>query len=113
RSAMDSCAMQGIVMCHLSHAYRDGASLYFTVISSPGDRGGATSWWDVKTAAIDAIQSAGGTISHHHATGRDHTPWLAGEIGELGLEAIAGVKERLDPEGIMNPEKLLDPLLIR
>ena len=113
RSAMDSCGMQGIVMCHLSHAYRDGASLYFTVISSPGDRGGATSWWDVKKATIDAIQSAGGTISHHHATGRDHTPWLAGEIGELGLEAIAGVKERLDPEGIMNPEKLLDPLLIR
>lgn len=111
RSAMASCGMKGIVMCHLSHAYPDGASLYFTVISSPGSSGGIVSWPIVKSAAVEAIRRAGGTLSHHHATGRDHAPWLAGEIGELGLEAIAGVKAGLDPEGIMNPGKLLPPLL--
>lgn len=99
--------MKGVVMCHLSHAYRDGASLYFTVISSPGTSGGAAAWPLVKAAACAAIQSLGGTLSHHHATGRDHTPYLAGEIGDLGIEALAGVKERLDPAGIMNPGKLV------
>lgn len=100
-------AMNGIVMCHLSHAYPDGASLYFTVISTPGREGGAESWPRVKSAALDAIQGAGGSISHHHATGRDHVPWVEGEIGELGVDALRAVKERLDPVGIMNPGKLL------
>ena len=113
RSAMASQAMNGVVMCHLSHGYPDGGSLYFTVLSSPGNDGAMRSWPVVKSAALEAIQRAGGTISHHHATGRDHAPWLAGEIGELGIEAIAGIKSRLDPEGIMNPEKLLPPLLVR
>lgn len=113
RSAMASQGMKGVVMCHLSHVYPDGASLYFTVLCSPGREGAARSWPFVKGAALDAIQDAGGTLSHHHATGLDHTPWLTGEIGELGVETIAGIKSRLDPEGIMNPEKLLPPLLAR
>jgi len=106
-AAMASQGMKGIVMCHLSHAYRDGASLYFTVISSPGTDGGAASWPVVKRAACEAIQAAGGTLSHHHATGRDHAPYVAAEIGDLGIEALLGVKERLDPAGIMNPGKLI------
>lgn len=113
RSAMTAQGMKGVVMCHLSHAYPDGASLYFTVISSPGREGAVHSWPIVKSAALGAIQSAGGTLSHHHATGMDHAPWLNGEIGELGVETIAAIKSRLDPEGIMNPEKLLPPLLAR
>ena len=107
RSEMAAQGMKGIVMCHLSHAYRDGASLYFTVISSPGTGGGTSSWPPVKAAACRAIQAAGGTLSHHHATGRDHTPYLAGEIGELGIDALRGIKERFDPAGIMNPGKLV------
>ncbi|MDQ2621462.1 MAG: FAD-binding oxidoreductase [Actinomycetota bacterium] len=99
--------MDGIVMCHLSHAYPDGASLYFTVISSPGREGGAVTWPRIKSAALDVIQGAGGSISHHHATGRDHMPWVEGEIGELGVDALRAVKEQLDPVGIMNPGKLL------
>jgi alkyldihydroxyacetonephosphate synthase len=95
--------MSGIVMCHLSHAYRDGASLYFTVIASPGPAGPAESWQSVKRAAAEAIQAGGGTLSHHHATGRDHGPWLDGEIGNLGVETLAAVKRTLDPAGIMNP----------
>lgn len=107
QSAMASQGMKGIVMCHLSHAYRDGASLYFTVISSPGRDGGVAGWPVVKAAACDAIRAGGGTLSHHHATGRDHTPYLAGEIGELGIEALKGIKEKFDPAGIMNPGKLI------
>jgi alkyldihydroxyacetonephosphate synthase len=99
--------MEGIVMCHLSHAYRDGASLYFTVIASQGAEGGVANWPKLKRAACEAIQSAGGTLSHHHATGRDHAPWVEGEIGTAGIDALRALKERFDPAGIMNPEKLL------
>lgn len=99
--------MDGIVMCHLSHAYRDGASLYFTVIASQGSEGGAVNWPKLKRRACEAIQTSGGTLSHHHATGRDHTPWLEGEIGTAGIDALAALKERFDPAGIMNPGKLL------
>ena len=105
--AMSGEGMDGVVMCHLSHAYPDGASLYFTVISSPGRDGGAAAWPRVKAAALEAIQASGGTIPHHHATGRDHAPWVEGELGELGVEALRAVKERLDPAGGMNPGKLL------
>lgn len=105
--AMAKQGMNGVVMCHLSHAYPDGASLYFTVISSPGVAGGAASWPAVKAAALDAIRAGGGTASHHHATGRDHRGRVEDEIGPLGVEALRSVKERLDPAGIMNPGKLL------
>lgn len=99
--------MEGIVMCHLSHAYRDGASLYFTVIAAQGAAGGAANWPKLKRVAGEAIRSAGGTLSHHHATGRDHAPWVEGEIGAAGIEALKALKERFDPAGIMNPGKLL------
>ena len=49
----------------------------------------------------------GGTITHHHAIGRDHRRWLAAEDGELGIEVLRAAKQRLDPAGIMNPGKLL------
>ena len=111
RSAIESelaaNGMNGLVMCHLSHAYRDGASLYFTVIAEQGAEGGAVNWPKVKRAACEAIRSAGGTLSHHHATGADHAPWIEGEIGRSGVEAIRALKERLDPAGIMNPGKLI------
>jgi alkyldihydroxyacetonephosphate synthase len=97
----------GIVMCHVSHVYRDGASLYFTVVARgrPGEE--IEQWRAVKAAACDAIVAAQGTITHHHAIGRDHAPYMEAEVGETGLEALRALKERLDPAGIMNPEKLL------
>jgi len=107
QSELDALGMNGIVMCHLSHAYRDGASLYFTVIASPGQDGGLASWRRIKAAASAAIQVAGGTLSHHHATGRDHRPYLEGEIGAIGIETLRAVKDQLDPTGIMNPGCLL------
>jgi alkyldihydroxyacetonephosphate synthase len=111
RSAIDG-ALRGqgggaLVMCHLSHAYRDGASLYFTFIAPRRPGAEIEQWREVKTAACEAIVAQGGTITHHHAIGRDHAPYMRAEVGELGLEALAALKERLDPAGIMNPGKLL------
>ncbi|MEJ7875310.1 MAG: FAD-binding oxidoreductase [Solirubrobacterales bacterium] len=107
RSTLEAEGTPGIVMCHLSHAYRDGASLYYTFIapSKPGSE--IEHWRAVKTAACEAIVATGGTITHHHAVGRDHAPYMRAEVGELGLEALRALKERLDPAGIMNPGKLL------
>ncbi|MGI9020699.1 MAG: FAD-binding oxidoreductase [Solirubrobacterales bacterium] len=96
-----------LVMCHLSHAYRDGASLYFTFIAPrrPGEE--MEQWRGAKAAACEAIVATQGTITHHHAIGRDHAPYMTAEVGELGVEALRALKERLDPAGIMNPGKLL------
>ena len=97
----------GVVMCHLSHTYRDGASLYFTFLARRRPGAELEQWRAVKTAACQAIVETGGTITHHHAVGRDHLPYMRAEIGELGIEALRAVKERLDPAGIMNPGKLV------
>ena len=66
-------------------------------------------WRAAKDAACEAIVEHGGTITHHHAVGRDHAPWMRAEVGELGLELLRAAKQRLDPAGIMNPGKLLPP----
>jgi alkyldihydroxyacetonephosphate synthase len=95
-----------LVMCHVSHLYRSGASLYFTFLARQQDDPLAQ-WRAAKSAACDAIVANGGTITHHHAVGRDHAPWMKAEVGELGLDLIRAAKERLDPAGIMNPGKLL------
>jgi alkyldihydroxyacetonephosphate synthase len=97
----------GYVMCHLSHAYPDGASLYFTFLAPRREGAEIEQWREVKTAACEAIVRSRGTITHHHAVGRDHAPYMAAEVGELGIGALQAVKERLDPAGIMNPGKLL------
>jgi alkyldihydroxyacetonephosphate synthase len=97
----------GLVFCHLSHAYADGASLYFTFIARARSGEEVEQWARVKRAACEAIVARGGTITHHHAVGRDHAPYMEAEVGETGLEVLRAVKERLDPTGIMNPGKLL------
>ena len=86
---------------------RDGASLYFTFIAPRRPAAELEQWGAAKTAASEAIVEAGGTITHHHGVGRDHVPYMGAEIGELGIDALRAVKERLDPDGIMNPGKLL------
>jgi alkyldihydroxyacetonephosphate synthase len=97
-----------IVMCHISHVYPAGASLYFTVIAALTSEP-AAQWRRAKDAASRAILAAGGTITHHHAIGRDHRPYLEDEIGALGVEILRAVKRTLDPRGIMNPGALVDP----
>src|SRR4029453_11333613 len=96
-----------IVMCHVSHAYADGASLYFTFLTRARRGAELEQWREAKTAACEAIVAAEGTITHHHAVGRDHAPYMRAEIGELALGALWAVKERLVPAGIMNPGKLM------
>jgi alkyldihydroxyacetonephosphate synthase len=106
-SALRAQGTPGIVICHLSHAYRDGASLYFTLIARSRRGEELAQWRAVKAAACEAIVAARGTITHHHAIGRDHAPYMPAEVGETGLEALRAIKRRLDPAGIMNPGKLL------
>ncbi len=97
----------GLVWCHLSHAYADGASLYFTFIARSRRGEELEQWRQAKRAACEAIVACGGTITHHHAVGRDHAPYMEAEVGRTGLDVLRAVKEQLDPAGIMNPGKLL------
>ena len=96
-----------IVLCHVSHVYPTGASLYFTVVCAQADD--PLAQWARGQAGrrADAIVARGGTITHHHGVGRDHRPYLVDEIGELGVEILRAVKQRLDPAGIMNPGVLV------
>jgi alkyldihydroxyacetonephosphate synthase len=97
----------GVVQCHISHAYPDGASLYYTYIFPRDLEREVEQWRAIKAAASDAIAANGGTISHHHGVGEDHLPWIAGEKGPLGIDVLRAVKMALDPNGVMNPGKLL------
>ncbi len=105
----DSLSGQGtppLVMCHISHTYPTGASLYFTIVAKQLDDP-ITQWHTAKQAVGDAIAASGATITHHHAVGRDHRPWLTEEIGELGVRVLRAVKQAVDPVGILNPGKLI------
>ncbi|MFI0486084.1 FAD-binding oxidoreductase [Actinomadura sp. 9N215] len=98
-----------LVMCHISHVYPSGASLYFTVVSAQGEDP-VGHWARAKRAACEAIVDAGGTISHHHGVGTDHRDWYAREIGPLGAAVLRAVKDRVDPSGILNPGVLIPGL---
>jgi alkyldihydroxyacetonephosphate synthase len=95
-----------LVLCHVSHLYPTGASLYFTILARQDPADPVAQWRTAKAAACDAIAAEGATISHHHAIGRDHAPWLQREVGDLGLDVLRAVKQRCDPAGIMNPGKI-------
>lgn len=106
KSGFTDAGRKVFVMCHVSHVYPTGASLYFTLLA-PLAADAQEVWSGIKHRVGDAIMAAGGTISHHHAVGRDHAPWLEEEIGETGVRILAAVKRELDPEGIMNPGAVL------
>ncbi|MEU8395750.1 FAD-binding oxidoreductase [Nonomuraea sp. NPDC048892] len=97
-----------LVMCHISHVYETGASLYFTVVT-PQDADPVAQWQRAKTAVNAAIVEAGGTITHHHGVGRDHRDAYGAEIGPLGSAVLRAVKAELDPAGILNPGVLIPP----
>ncbi len=100
----------GRVFCRFTHVYPDGPAPYFTVLA-PARRGAEVEqWWTVKRAVSDAIIAAGGTITHHHAVGRDHRPWYDRQRPEPFAQALAGAKAAVDAAGIMNPGVLVDPL---
>jgi len=95
------------VGCRFTHVYPDGAAPYFTVLA-PARRGSEASQWDdIKAAASEAILTAGGTITHHHAVGRDHRPWYDRQRPDPFAAALSAAKQALDPAGVLNPGVLI------
>ena len=108
-SALQEACGGGAVTVRLTHAYPDGAAPYFTCVA-PAERGAeARQWGAVKRAASDAILAAGGTITHHHAVGRDHRRWYDVQRPEPFAAALAGAKAAVDPGAILNPGVLFVP----
>jgi alkyldihydroxyacetonephosphate synthase len=103
----DACGA-GTVTCRFTHVYPDGPAPYYTVLA-PARRGEELDQWaQIKSAAADAILSAGGTITHHHAVGRDHRPWYDRQRPEPFATALRAAKAALDPTGALNPGVLID-----
>jgi alkyldihydroxyacetonephosphate synthase len=99
----------GRVTCRFTHVYPDGPAPYYTVIA-PGRKGSELEQWDeIKSAASEALLRLGGTITHHHAVGRDHRPWYDRERPDGFARALRAAKRELDPGGILNPGVLFDP----
>jgi alkyldihydroxyacetonephosphate synthase len=98
-----------LISCRFTHVYPDGPAPYFTVLA-PAVRGGEVEQWDeVKAAVSEALLAAGGTITHHHAVGRDHRPWYDRQRPAPFAAALRAAKAELDPAGILNPGVLIDP----
>jgi alkyldihydroxyacetonephosphate synthase len=97
------------VSCRFTHVYPDGPAPYFTVLA-PARRGSEVEQWDeIKAAVSEAVIAAGGTITHHHAVGRDHRPWYDRQRPERFAEALRAAKRAVDPAAILNPGVLVDP----
>ncbi|GAC1440973.1 MAG: FAD-binding oxidoreductase [Mycobacteriales bacterium] len=105
-AALHSSLPDAVVMCHVSHLYAHGASLYFTVLGKQASDP-VGQWQQAKRTASDAIVASGATITHHHAVGADHRQWMTEEIGPVGVDVLKAVKSVLDPAGILNPGKLI------
>jgi alkyldihydroxyacetonephosphate synthase len=98
------------VTCRFTHVYPDGPAPYFTVLA-PARRGGEVEQWDeVKAAVSEAVIEGGGTITHHHAVGRDHRPWYDRQRPAPFAAALRAAKAELDPHGLLNPGVLVDPV---
>jgi len=109
RQAVRRACGGGVVSCRFAYVYADGPAPYYTVVA-PGRLGQELEQWDeIKLAASEAIAALGGTITHHHAVGRDHRRWYLREVPQLFADALRGAKAQLDPAGIMNPGVLIQP----
>jgi alkyldihydroxyacetonephosphate synthase len=97
------------VTCRFTHVYPDGPAPYFTV-HARGRHGELLSQWGtIKSAASEALIAAGGTITHHHAVGRDHRPWYDNQRPDLFAAMLRAAKRAVDPQGLLNPGVLIDP----
>ncbi len=101
---------EGQVTCRFTHVYPDGPAPYYTVLAQALRGEEVDQWWTIKRAVSEAIVREGGTITHHHAVGRDHRPWYDAQRPEPFAAALRGAKAAVDPQGIMNPGVLVDPL---
>ena len=93
--------------CHISHCYHTGTSLYFTFACMENGTGDIGQYLAIKKAAQDSFIRGGATLSHHHAVGFEHAPWLEQDISSTGVRAVRAIKDGLDPGGVMNPGKIL------
>ena len=110
RAALDDVCGGGSVNCRFTHVYPDGPAPYFTVMGA-GRPGAEIEQWDaIKAVAGDALMAHGGTITHHHAVGRDHRRWYDQQRPQVFADAFRAAKRSLDPAGILNPGVLVDPL---
>lgn len=104
---------EAFLSCRFTHVYPDGPAPYFTVAaigSTTGEvRSALAAWREIKAAANAAVIDHGGTITHHHAVGRDHRPGYEREVSQLHRAMLAAAKHVVDPQGILNPGVLIDP----
>ena len=109
RRASEILGTNSYVMAHISHTYETGASLYFTVLAGGWNDPmvAAQRWSACKSELTTSLIEAGGALSHHHGIGRDHAPWLPASVGDVGMEALRGLKATLDPQNVMNPGVLI------
>ncbi|TDJ66375.1 MAG: hypothetical protein E2O39_16530 [Planctomycetota bacterium] len=111
RVIRDVTGFEGYIASHISHLYETGACLYYTVCTRC--REGSTpeeaieQYSEIKRVATETFVSGGGALSHHHAVGYEHRPWIERELSERGLASLRQLKDALDPDGIMNPGGLL------
>ena len=109
RDAVEQICGQGTVTCRFTHVYPDGPAPYYTILA-PARRGSELEQWaEIKAAASEAVLAAGGTITHHHAVGRDHRPWYDRQRPVPFAQALRAAKAAVDPTGALNPGVLIDP----
>lgn len=97
----------GYIGCHISHSYMDGASLYFTFAAQQIEGKELEQYFRYKRLITETFVRNGGTLTHHHSVGYEHRDWMEREVSRPGLTLLRGLKNTLDPEGIMNPGKLI------
>jgi alkyldihydroxyacetonephosphate synthase len=97
----------GYIGCHISHTYKTGACLYFTFAARQPKGRELEHYYEYKRLVTDTILRLGGTLSHHHAVGTEHRPWIDQELSPAGLQALQALKTSLDPKHVLNPGKLL------
>jgi alkyldihydroxyacetonephosphate synthase len=101
-----------LLSCRMTHAYPDGVAPYFTFATRAADGSVASAlaaWCDIKRAANEAVVSRGGTITHHHAVGRDHRSGYNREVDPLVRQMLAAAKQVVDPRCVLNPGVLFQP----
>ena len=107
REAFEELSVSGFAMAHMSHVYRNGASLYFTFMAQQQMGHEEEEWHTIKDKITDVIVASGASLSHHHGIGLDHVKWMRQYWGPLGIRVLKSIKNELDPKGIMNPGKLV------
>jgi alkyldihydroxyacetonephosphate synthase len=97
------------ISCRFTHIYPDGPAPYYTVLAPARRRAEVAQWDEIKAAVSDAVIDSGGTITHHHAVGRDHRPWYDRQRPDPFADALRAAKRELDPKSVLNPGVLIDP----